>query len=303
MALFHDPHWLRASEWLAKGEHAGGLGVVGAPLRLGSISPGRCDLAPAAVREALARYSPFHVDSELDLRILPVKDHGDLPVTEFRPEQAFEPIRDAVRSALSQSRAVLMLGGDNAITRPGVHGLGVPLNRCGLLTIDAHFDLRDLDGGLTNGNPVRALLDDGLPASNVIQLGIQSFANSAEYSRVAKQAGITVVTADRVRREGIESAVWHALGHLSPRADAIYVDLDIDVLDRALAPASPGSRPGGLLAWEIRNAAFLAGAHPKVRVMDIVELDPQNDPANVTSLSAAACLLEFAAGLCHRLHE
>ena len=65
-----------------------------------------------------------------------------------------------------------------------------------------------------------------------------------------------------------------ALELLAAKTDAIYVDLDMDVLDRAVAPACPGSRPGGLQPWMLRRAAHLCGAHPSVRILDIVEIDP-----------------------------
>ena len=91
-----------------------------------------------------------------------------------------------------------------------------------------------------------------------------------------------------------------ALEHLAERADAIYVDVDLDVLDRAFAPACPGARPGGLAPMEVRRAARLAGRHPKVRAMDIVEVDPTQDVADVTVLTAASCLLSFSAGLVAR---
>ena len=69
------------------------------------------------------------------------------------------------------------------MTRPGVHGLGLPLDQVGLITLDAHFDMRDLDRGLGNGNPVRALIEDGLPGRNIAQIGLAPFANSAGMHR------------------------------------------------------------------------------------------------------------------------
>ena len=295
--LLHDPDWPRASAWLAGQQAGNGLAVLGAPLRLGSITPGRCDLAPQAIRDALARFSSYDVAADADLRELNVRDFGDLDLSGASPEAAFAPVAAGVRDALSNARALVLLGGDNSITRPGVHGLGVPLDRAALLTLDAHLDLRTLDGGLTNGNPVRALLADGLPGANITQIGIQSFANSKAYMGVARDNGINVVTADFVHEHGVAVAVANALRHLSDRADAIYVDLDLDVLDRTFAPATPGSRPGGLAPWQIRQAAHLCGQHPKVRVLDLVEIDPTADINGATVLAAAACLLSFASGL------
>jgi formiminoglutamase len=285
-----DRNWPRASHWLAA-QPAGGsdaqLAVVGVPLNT-SITPGHCDLAPAAIRKALERYSLYDPDSGIDLASLAASDRGDV-----------DPTAEAIQDACGGVTTVL-LGGDNGITLSGVHAMREPLARCGVLTFDAHYDLRDLDGGLTNGNPIRALLRDGLPGANIVQIGIQPFTNSAAYAQVARAAGIQIITADDVREHGIATVVRDALELLNGKADAIYVDLDVDVLDRAFAPACPGSRPGGLEPSILRRAARLCGAHPKVRMMDIVEVDPTKDIADATCLAAASFLLAFAAGVASR---
>ena len=96
-----DPNWPRASAWLA-GEFTPSMGrklaVIGAPLRLGSITPGRCDLAPAAIRGVLRKFSCYDVESGADLRSIEVRDVGDLPLADLKPEEAFKPLRDAIRA-------------------------------------------------------------------------------------------------------------------------------------------------------------------------------------------------------------
>ena len=312
--LTDDPFWPRASAWLA-GEFApsssnslGSLAVIGAPLRLGSITPGRCDLAPEAVRAILRKFSVYDIESDIDLRRLAVRDLGDLPLADLRLEDAFEPLKRAVSDALEDADAVIVIGGDNGVTRPGVHGVADSLagsqpgsiKNCGLITLDAHFDLRDLSDGLTNGNPVRALLADGLPGENIVQIGIQPFANSQAYTQVAIDAGIIVVTMSQIRAHGVERLLTESLDDLTERVDHIYVDLDIDSLDRIFAPATPGSRPGGLTPYELRRVAWLCGAHPLVRAIDLVEVDPTQDVADATVMATASCLLSFASGLLAR---
>lgn len=285
--------------------------MVGIPIRLGSLSGGRFDLAPEAIRQAESRFSahdPWSAAAVYDLRRIVAEDHGDLEgAAEMKPDEAFDSVRRAVGVALEdevgrirESRAVVVLGGDNSITRPGAHAIAAPLDRVGLLTLDAHHDLRDTAQGLNNGNPVRALLADGLAGENIVQIGIQPFANSIRYADVAREAGITVVPVEEARSRGVEVVVREALDELAFRVDAIYVDLDLDVLDRAFAPACPGSRPGGLAPWEVQVAARRCGEHPKVRAMDLVEIDPTKDVADITVLAAASFLLSFAAGLASR---
>lgn len=261
-----------------------------------SATPGQCDLGPGAIRAALSAYSLHDSDAGVDVGHIQVRDFGDVTLAGTSAEGNFFRCVDVMRRAHMGDSTVL-LGGDNSITRPGVHSLGFPLERCGLLTFDAHHDLRDLEHGLSNGNPVRALLRDGLPGPNVVQIGIQPFTNSAAYARVAHDEGINVVTADQVYAHGMTRVVEEALETLSQHVDAIYVNLDVDVLDRAFAPACPGSRPGGLAPWMLRQAARLCGAHERVLIMDIVEVDPSKDIAEATAMAAASFLLAFASGM------
>jgi formiminoglutamase len=293
-------------------EHRPTLVSIAVPMRLGSISGGRFDLAPAAIRAAEDRFVAHGPDeppriADLGVHIAHAEDLD--AVASMSPGDAFEHIRRHVAESIEdgmgrvgRNGATVILGGDNSITRPGFHAASGHhgLHRTGLVTMDAHHDLRDTTGGLTNGNPVRALLEDGLPPANVVQIGIQPMANPHGSAAVARDTGIDVVTADQVRARSIEGVVGRALDDLSKRCDAIYVDLDVDVLDRAYAPACPGSRPGGLTPADVQAGARVAGAHPKVRAMDIVEVDPERDVADVTVLAAASFMLSFAAGLASR---
>uniref|UniRef100_UPI002FC826BB arginase family protein n=1 Tax=Brevundimonas sp. TaxID=1871086 RepID=UPI002FC826BB len=134
------------------------VALIGAGLNERSLTPGRCDLGPKVFRAVLPRFSTYDVETGAELSTR-VHDAGDVALKGVSPADAFQPVRDAVRAQASRPLTVLV-GGNNAITRPGVHALG--LDRVGVLTLDAHFDLRDTDQGLTNGNPIQALLEDGL---------------------------------------------------------------------------------------------------------------------------------------------
>lgn len=295
-----DPNWPRAGHWLARQDQSFRLGVLGAPARMGSITPGRTDLTPQAVREVLLRFSTYDIETDLDLRELRVSDLGDVPIAELSLEDSFTPVREAAGRIFGTGAEAILIGGDNGISFPGVTALADHfggLSRVGLLTLDAHFDLRDTDQGLSNGNPVRSLLNAGMPGSNIVQLGILGYANSKAYAEVARSAGITVVTMDQLRRQGIESAVNSALQYLGSQVKAVYFDLDVDVMDRSFAPACPGARPGGLHPWEIKLAARICGRHKLVKAMDLVEVDASRDLAEATVMSTAACLLSYAGGM------
>jgi len=275
------------------GEHPDSpVALVGAGLNERSLTPGRCDLGPKAFRAVLPRFSTYDVETGVELTAR-VHDAGDVPLKAVSPADAFAPIRDAVRAQAGRALTVIV-GGNNAITRPGLHGLG--LERTGLLTLDAHFDLRDTDQGLTNGNPVQALLDDGLDGARISQLGLAPFANTRKAHNKARAAGITVRTARECREQGLATLVAQELERLSALVDVIYVDVDIDVIDRAQWPASPGARSGGLAAQDVFEATRVIGAHPKVRAVDLAEYDPSLEIGDLGALTAGRWFCELLAG-------
>lgn len=270
------------------------IALLGAPMAAGSVTPGRCDLAPDAVRKALKRLGVWDLVADLELD-LAVRDLGDLPVQNVSPADGFVPIRDAVAGAAAAHDLVLLLGGNNAVTRPAAHGLGLPLAGIGLITFDAHHDMRSTEDGPMNGNPVRCLLEDGLPGANIAQIGLAPFANTRTMTEDALDAGIELWDIDEVLSVGIHTAIDSALEHLS-HVEAILVDFDIDVIDRAQLPGAPGARPGGLPAIEFFRAARRLAAEERVRLVDLTEFDPSLDVSDISALTAGRWVCEILAG-------
>ncbi|MFN3930586.1 MAG: agmatinase family protein [Brevundimonas sp.] len=268
------------------------VALIGAGLNERSLTPGRCDLGPKAFRAVLPRFSTYDVETGGELHTR-VHDAGDVPLKAVSPADAFVPLREAV-AAQTASALTVLIGGNNAITRPGVHGLG--LDRVGVLTLDAHFDLRDTDQGLTNGNPIQALLEDGLDGRRISQVGLAPFANTRRAHDKAKAAGISVRTARDCREQGLAAVVAAELERLSALVDVIYVDFDIDVIDRGQWPASPGARPGGVSAQDFFDAARVIGAHPKVEAVDLTEYDPSLEIGDLGALTAGRWFCELLAG-------
>lgn len=268
------------------------VAVIGAGLNERSLTAGRCDLGPRAFRAVLPRFSTYDVETGAELTTR-IHDAGDVPVKALSPADAFEPVRDAVQTQARRALTVL-IGGNNAITRPGVHALG--LDRVGVLTLDAHFDLRDTDRGLTNGNPIQALLEDSLDGRRISQIGLAPFANTRRAHDKAKAAGISVRTARECREQGLAAVAAEELDRLAALCDVIYVDFDIDVIDRSQWPASPGARPGGVSVHDFFDAARVIGAHPKVRAVDLTEYDPSLELGDLGSLTAGRWFCELLAG-------
>lgn len=268
------------------------VAIVGAGVNERSLTPGRCDLGPKAFRAVLPRFSTYDVETGVAMSTR-IHDAGDVAVKALSPADAFEPVRDAMAAQGGRALTVLV-GGNNAVTRPGVHALG--LDRVGVLTLDAHFDLRDTDQGLTNGNPIQALLEDGLAGERISQVGLAPFANTKRAHDKAKAAGISVRTARDCRERGAAGVVAEELERLSALCDVIYVDFDIDVIDRSQWPASPGARPGGMPVQDFLDATRVIGAHSKVKAVDLTEYDPSLEIGDLGSLTAGRWFCELLAG-------
>jgi arginase family enzyme len=286
--------WPNLSDLLIDDDSPVPIGLVGAPLAAGSVTPGGCDEAPALLRQTLRRIGTYDVEMGRSI-FTAIRDRGDISLGGMSIEQATGPITEAVAASVADHALTLVVGGNNAVTRPAVLGLGLPLEEVGLITLDAHFDMRDLDDGLSNGNPVRALIEDGLPGGNIAQIGLASFANTAKMHQDALAAGNLVVTMEQVRRDGIRSAVERAIEHVS-NCTAVVLDCDIDVIERSQMPGAPGARPGGMRVadffWAVRKIA----EHPRVRVIDLTEWDPPLDSTDLSALTAARWVAECVAG-------
>lgn len=296
-----DPHWPRADIWLAQEQPDPEILVVGVPSSRASLSPSRADLAPLEVRERFSRFSTYHGEWGIDFGEVTVRDEGNWPVSELDMHHMPEVVEE-LAAALPRGPLTIYLGGDNAITRPLARSLSPDRSKVGLITFDAHHDVRTLDIGPTNGTPVRGLIEeDGLPGENVAQIGIHSFANSAEYRTYCDEEGISVFTVANVTQRGITSVVEDALTKVGVMTDVVHVDVDIDVLDRAFAPACPGARPGGLALRDLAEGVRVCARNPKVVAIDLVEVDPSSDHDGLTLDAMAHLTLSAVAGYAERV--
>ncbi|MDR6865779.1 formiminoglutamase [Microbacterium resistens] len=313
MALSHDPLWPRGGGWPSfDPQSSADASILGVPTWRTSLSPTGAHATPAAIREALRRYSPAlmgppAIDLDEALRIV---DAGDVD----EPDGDEGIVRTIARTAelAAATRLVIALGGDNSLTYPVAQGSGAT----GLITIDAHFDLRD---GVSNGSPVRRLVEDApdgarIDPRRIVQIGIADFANSAAYARRAADWGIRVITLDEVRRRGIADVTAEALeiagagpqpgsgaGSGSGSGSRIHLDIDVDACDRAATPGCPASVPGGFAAWELRGLVRALAGDDCLVSADIAEVDATADAEDARTVRLAAlCVLELLAALALR---
>jgi formiminoglutamase len=290
-----DPNWPRAAELLTDNAQAK-IALLGVPAHQTSISPTRADTTPPAVREALLRFSTYCTSHDQDLRELAVFDAGNVK----GPDRAAGEQRVYEKLEKLSDKFVIAVGGDNSITYSVATGLwGDEISSAGLITFDAHHDLRD---GETNGSPVQRLVSAGLNGTNIVQIGIADFSNSPQYAQRAKDYGITVIPRSELRARSAESVISQALEIAGSRGGPIHVDFDVDVCDRSVVPGCPAAAPGGISADEFRDFAHLIGESSHVTSVDFTEVDAQADaPDGRTVQLVAVSILELLCGFQSRL--
>jgi formiminoglutamase len=298
ISLSDDPLWPRAGGWPAP-THPHDILIVGVPTHTTSLSPTHAEGTPDAIRQALRRYSTDYVTHDgrvVDLGGLSIADLGNLDDVDSDEGRAhaITQIRQWASTPL-----IIALGGDNAATYPVARAIaGDRPETAGLITLDAHFDLRD---GQSNGSPVRELLESGFRGEQIVQIGIADFANSSAYAQRAHDAGITVVPRSEVDPGTLEDIAERALSIASAGGGPIHVDIDVDVCDRSVAPATPASLPGGLQANELRQIVRRLAQHPSVASFDITEISYADDTADQRTVRLAALLvLEIITGFALR---
>ncbi|OOE04318.1 formimidoylglutamase [Anoxybacillus kestanbolensis] len=297
-ATFQDRYVKKANELLVPwdGKQAGNIGVIGVPLSKSSISHSGAAFAPQAIRQALSFYSTYSIEAGIDLADITVTDYGDVVMHPTDIVESQRRIAETVEQvvALYPESKWIALGGDHSITFPVVSGWQKQKGKIGMIQFDAHHDLRNLeDGGPTNGTPFRRLIEAGvIDGSQLVQIGLRDFANSRAYTEYGKQRGVTMYTVEEVYRLGIQTIIEKSMQMLSD-VDAVYVSVDMDVLDQAFAPGCPAIGPGGMDSRTLLQAILLLARYDKVQAMDIVEIDPTIDFRQMTSRLAAWFILQF----------
>ena len=295
MATSHDPLWPAASTLLNAPPRERTVALIGVSTYATSLTPRSALSAPAAVRGALERYSTWSAAQRTDLaELVSVRDLGDLAT----PDDPNAHERLGAMLAGVDDDLLIVLGGDNAATWLALAALAQDaLSNFGLVTLDAHLDLRD---GRSNGSPVRQLIEEGLDPKSVVQVGLGEFSNSPAYARRALSMGLTSIPRRAFYDEAPEALARRALAVAGAGGRRVYVDLDLDVVDRAAAPACPAAAPGGLSAEEIRRFAREIARDSRVAAVDLTEMDVERDVNETTVRLAALVVLELLAGVAER---
>lgn len=292
--LKEDAAWPRAAAWLKADAGAkADLALLGVPANLTSISATGANATPDAIRQALLRYSLQ--SSAGSIESISAIDAGNID----NPDHNEAVTISKVAELTTRTELVVALGGDNSVTYATALGaFGGDLETAGLITFDAHHDIRH---GVSNGSPVRRLIEAGLNPKRIVQIGINDFSNSPAYANEAAELGIHVIHRDELETRALTDVMAEAFGIAGSGGGLIHVDIDVDVCDRAFVPACPAAAPGGITAYQLRKLARLAAAHPRVKSIDVTEIDATADSADGRTVRLGALLvLEAAAGLLER---
>jgi formiminoglutamase len=301
-AVFQDRYVKKASEMLQKwdGKLGGRVGIIGAPLSKSSISHSGAAFAPSTIRSMLSSYSTYSIEEHIDLGDIQITDFGDIVMHPTDIVKSQNRIKETIEQLVAANRETfwIVLGGDHSISYPAISGFQKHWGKVGIIQFDAHHDLRNLeDGGPTNGTPFRNLIEsDTINGRHLIQIGIRDFANSKAYTDYGKQQGVTIYTMKDVRSREMKDIIAESIQQLEKEVDAVYVSVDMDVLDQAFAPGCPAIGPGGMDSQSLFEAITFLGEKEIVKALDIVEIDPMMDFRDMTSRTAAWVILQFLKG-------
>ncbi|PFW92813.1 formimidoylglutamase [Bacillus pseudomycoides] len=281
-----------------EGEEIFGAALIGAPLSKPSISHSGACFAPKTIRAMLDAYSTYAITEEHDMKESVLYDCGDITmhVTDIKESHARIAKTLGSLTKLNPQMVPIILGGDHSISFPSISGFASSKGKVGIIQFDAHHDLRNLeDGGPSNGTPFRSLLEnDVIAGKQLVQIGIRNFSNARTYHEYAKEHGVKVYTMKHVREVAIKDIITESIEILRRQGvTAIYVSVDMDVLDQAFAPGCPAIGPGGMDSTTLLDAITTLGQEPLVQGMDIVEIDPTLDFRDMTSRVAAQVIMSF----------
>jgi agmatinase len=267
-----------------------GVCVAGIPLDLGTTNRAGARDGPAAIRRASRMLvDGAHPTTRVDPQALPLSDVGDFTLALGDLARSLE----LVEQQAAEFAHLVALGGEHGITLPLLRALakrvGAPL---GLVHFDAHLDTWPESFGqrFSHGQPFFHALEEGLvDPKRMIQVGIRSPTDPAVMDWTLAR-GVTVISAIEAHEAG-PAAVAARIAEVAGQGPA-YLSIDIDALDPAFAPGTGTPEVGGLATWQVQ-AMLRRLPGLDFRGMDVVEVSPAHDVAEITALAAATLAWEY----------
>jgi len=269
--------------------------VIGVPFDGGCTYRSGTRFGPQGIRRISALYTPYNYEMGVDLREqMSLCDAGDVFTIPANIEKTFDQISNAVAHVASTGSFPIILGGDHSIGFPTVRGLAsVTSKRIGIIHVDRHADIqeKDLDERMHTTPYFHATNLPNVRPENLVQIGIGGWQvpRAAVGNMVDRRTNI--FTMDDIEQLGIDKVSEMALARAWDGCDAVYMSYDIDSIEAAFVPGTGWPECGGLLP---REALKLVGNVAKEGLcgMEVVEVSPPYDHADITSLMAMRIVVD-----------
>ncbi|MEP6649974.1 MAG: agmatinase [Lapillicoccus sp.] len=283
--------------------------VIGAPFDGGTSHRPGARFGPQAIRTT--DYLPhdgsrpslaLRTDAIRDLRVV---DAGDVEMFSGDIEVALPALEAAVETVTRSGAIPLILGGDHSIAYPDAKGVANVLGhgRVSMVHFDAHADTGDIEFGSLwgHGQPMRRLLESGaVRGDRFLQVGLRGYWPPPETLDWMAVEGFRSYEMTEITRRGLDTCLTEASGIATDECDGVFLSVDIDVCDPGHAPGTGTPEPGGLTARQLLDAVRRIAYELPVVGVDVVEVSPPYDHAEITSFLANRVVLEVLSGIARR---
>jgi agmatinase len=287
----------------ALAEAGASVAFLGFPWDGTCISRTGTNFGPKGLREASEQFLLFNANTGVDLSaLMKIVDCGDVAVVPGNSIATQDRAQALVAALLNADVLPVIGGGDHSITIGPARAFAKRYPRCGMLHFDTHLDTANEVGGesLSHCCPIARAVDAGFQPQNIVTIGPSGWMNPRSELAYVREKGINLITLEDVWKLGPESVGRRAAELASNGTDAVYVTVDIDVMDAAYAPGTGVPTPGGMTPREI--IAIIAGfAGVPIRMIDIAEISPPWDQAGITARLGMRILLELLSAAAARV--
>jgi agmatinase len=278
--------------------------IVGAPTDTATTNRPGARFGPRAIRNAsYVRRIAHHMDLDVSIfKRLRVFDYGDADVVPGDIERTNVGILSKVSEVAKASAIPMVLGGDHSITFPSATAVADAVGRgkLGIVHFDAHADTAYESWGvpLSHGTPMRRLIESGaVPGRNFVQVGLRGYWPPADVFDWMREQRMRWHTVHDIERRGFDAVLDEAIAQALDGPELIYLSVDVDVLDPAYAPGTGTPEPGGLTSRELLRAVREVARQTRIAGMDVVEVSPPYDSADITAEVAQRVVLEVLSAL------
>jgi len=260
-----------------------------------------CYLPHDGSRPSLA----LRVDGLTDLHVY---DAGDVEMYSGDAERSVRDLQQAVQKVAGTGAIPLILGGDHTIAWPDATGVAehIGRGRVSMLHFDAHADTGNIDFGslIGHGQPMRRLIESGaVRGDRFLQLGLRGYWPPPETLDWMAEQRMRSYEMSEITVRGLDECLTEAFTIAVDDCDGVFLSVDVDVCDPAYAPGTGTPEPGGLTARQLLDAVRRICLELPVVGIDIVEVSPPYDHAEITSFLANRVVLEALSAIARRRQD